>query len=193
MTLQHLQTEIDLLKEEIRSIRAKQDLSSLVLQNLTPIEEPINQEDSEFLEQLSKKPKEDKDYLVQIRLLINNNYVIETEALFDTGTDQSCILESLIPPQFFEQNKEILRGANGSKFEINFKLTNVQIQFSSLSIPNTFLLAKKLSNNVILGTPFIQKLVPYLTTNEGIIPQLLDSNALLPFSKKLTNSVLQEE
>ena len=172
----------------------KQDFNNLILQNLTRIEEPINQEDTEFLKQLSKKFKKDKDHLVQIWLLINNGYVIETEVLFDTGVDQSCILKNLVSSQFFEQNKEGLRGANWSKFEVSFKLTNVQIQLFSLSILDTFFLTKKLTNNVILGIPFIHKLIPYLITNKGIISQLLDPNALLPFFKllKLTNSILQE-
>ena len=132
--------------------------------------------------------------MVQVRLLINNNYVIETKALFDTGAYQSCIIENLVPSQFFEKTKEVLRGADGAKLEVSFKLTNVQIQFSSVLIPNSFFLAKKLTNNVILGMSFIRQLIPYLTTEEGIIPQLLDSNALLSFYKpfKLINSILQE-
>ena len=55
LTLQNLQTEIDLLKEDIRVIKTKQELDSLVLQNLA--KEPTNsntQHDTEFLNQLSK-------------------------------------------------------------------------------------------------------------------------------------------
>ena len=81
MTLQYLQTKVALLIEEIRAIKTKQELDSLVLQNLVSAKEATNpniqdKDDTEFLNQLSKKTQDDKDHLVQVQLLINNNYVI---------------------------------------------------------------------------------------------------------------------
>ena len=74
-----------------------------------------------------------QEYLVQIRLLIINNYIIETKALFDTGADQSYILENLIPNQFLEN----LRMTNHPKLVIKFKFPNIQNKFSdTFFLPN---------------------------------------------------------
>ena len=43
---------------------------------------------------------------------------------------------------------------------------------------------------MILGTTFVTKLIPYLTTEEGIIPQNYGQNALLPFSRKIIPKTL---
>ena len=42
LTLQNVQIEIDLLKKDVRAIKTKQKLNSLVLQNLVTVKEPIN-------------------------------------------------------------------------------------------------------------------------------------------------------
>ena len=97
----------------------------------------------------------DKKFLVQIKLIIYDDYILEIEVLFDTGADFSCIHEGLIPTKFFEQTKDGLQNTNGSKLDIHFQLSNVKIQFSLVSIKETFLLAKGITNNIILGTLYI--------------------------------------
>ena len=175
ITIKDLQTEITTLKREVKTIEK-------TAQSTTEEEIIKNPSQSNIISY--------KKYFVLIRLVISDNYITETEALFDTGADLNCIQEGFIPTRFFEKINESLRGANDSQLNIQFKFSNIQVQFSSVSIKETFLLAKDLTNNVILGTTFVTKLIPYLTTNEGIIPQKYGQDALLPFSRKMIQKTL---
>ena len=51
---------------------------------------------------LINKIKIQKIY-INIRVIINDDFVLDTMALFDTGVDSNCILEGLIPSKFFEK------------------------------------------------------------------------------------------
>ena len=79
-----------------------------------------------------------QDYSIQVQLLINDNYVIETTTLFDNPT------------------KKGLRGANNSQLVIRIKLSNIQNQFS-----DTFFITKYLTKHIILGTSFLNHLAPF--------------------------------
>ena len=59
-----------------------------------------------------------------------------------------------------------------------------------MSIKETFLLAKALTNSVIFSTTFVTKLISYLTIDEGIIPQNYGQDALLPFSRQTVKKTL---
>ena len=100
ITVKDLQTEIAILNKEIKTIEK------------TATEEEIINKPSQSNIIFYKK------HFVLIKLVINDNYIAETEALFDTGANLSCIQEGLIPTKFFEKTKESLRGANGSQLNI---------------------------------------------------------------------------
>jgi hypothetical protein len=97
VTIQDLQSEIALLKEEIREIKAKQELDRLVLQqlqlsansdNFKPIE--IQPRDNvEFLNYLSKVSIQ--KWHIRVTLVVNKSFALETVALFDTGAYFNCI------------------------------------------------------------------------------------------------------
>jgi len=105
-------------------------------------------------------------------------------ALFDTGADSNCILEGLIPTKFFEKTSEKLSTTNGSKLEINFKLSNAIMENQGLRINTNFLLVKILKNEVILGTPFIRALFHIQISNEGITTNYLGRKIIFNFSTK---------
>ena len=76
-------------------------------------------------------------------------------ALFDIGANLNCIQEGLVLTKYFEKTKEGLRSANGSKLQINFKLSNVCLKNGSLKVTTYFLLVKNMTRRIILGSPFI--------------------------------------
>ena len=113
ISIQNLQFEIALLKEEIRAIKEKQELNSLVLQNHATLqskslqillENSTTQDDIEFL----NHPEFLTKLLVQIKLVIWDDYILKTETLFDIGTNLSFIQEGLVPTKLFETTKEEL-------------------------------------------------------------------------------------
>ena len=81
-----------------------------------------DQEDEMFMG-LINKIKIQKFY-INIRIIIND-FVLDTMAVFDIGTDSNCILEGLVPTKFFEKTSEKLSTTNGSKLKI---ITNYQAQ-----------------------------------------------------------------
>ncbi|XLT28340.1 hypothetical protein HN873_059632, partial [Arachis hypogaea] len=104
---------------------------------------------------------------VNIRIVVKD-FVLETIALFDTGADSNCIKEDLIPTKYFEKTTERLSSIMGERLKINFKLTNAFVEKGNLRIPTNFIIAKDIKNDVVLGTPFIILLFPYLADFPGI-------------------------
>ena len=56
-----------------------------------------------------------------------------------------------------------------SKLQINYKLSNVVIYNSSFKINASFLLVKNITSKIILGSPFIQRIMPFLVMDKGIV------------------------
>lgn len=50
----------------------------------------------------------------------------ELVGLIDSGEDLNCIQEGLIPTQYYEETKESLRGANGIRLHVSYKLSNAK-------------------------------------------------------------------
>ncbi|XP_016178025.1 uncharacterized protein LOC107620369 [Arachis ipaensis] len=96
------------------------------------------------------------------------DFVLETIALFDSGADSNCIKEGLIPTKYFEKTTERLSSITGERLNIKFKLTNAFVEKGNLRIPINFIIAKDIKNDVVLGTPFIILLFPYLADFHGL-------------------------
>ncbi|KAH1254618.1 hypothetical protein GmHk_04G011030 [Glycine max] len=139
-TIQDLQTEINNLKREVKELRQQQEIHQIILfqleedsdsesANNSEENQPENLEDDMFMG-LINKIKIQKFY-INIKIIIND-FILETMALFDTGTDSNCILEGLIPAKFFEKTSEKLSTANDSKFI--FIILNMSTNFLQLNI-----------------------------------------------------------
>lgn len=120
---------------------------------------------------------------INIKIIVGE-YVLNTVALFDTGADSNCILEGLIPTKYFEETTERLSTANGSRVQINYKLSEAIIENQGFQIKTSFLLVKGLKNKVILETPFIKSLFPLQISNNGISTQYLGKQINFQFIKK---------
>nr|KJB23562.1 hypothetical protein B456_004G105400 [Gossypium raimondii] len=103
-------------------------------------------------------------YLIKINIVINNEFQLETIALFDTGADQNCIREGIIPTKYYNKTSESLKVAYGKKLKTTYKIPNAEI-----------------SNK---GTPFISLLKPYKVTNNSISTKVLNTKVEFPFVKK---------
>lgn len=93
---------------------------------------------------------------------IGNEFIIETTALFDIGADLNCIREGLIHTKYFDKTSESLKSASGDKLNIRYKLPEASIIKDKVSYKTPFLLVKNMRQNVILGTPFIQLIQPFI-------------------------------
>ncbi|KAH1192767.1 hypothetical protein GmHk_19G053922 [Glycine max] len=174
-TIQDLQTEINNLKIEL-----EEDSDSESANN-SEENQPENLEDDMFMGLINKIKIQ--NFYINIKIIIND-FVLETMALFDTGTDSNCILEGLIPTKFFEKTSEKLSTTNSSKLTINFKLSNAIIENQGLRINTNFLIVKNLKNKVILGTPFIRALFLIQISNKGITTNYLGRKIIFNFSTK---------
>ncbi|XLS55305.1 hypothetical protein HN51_005060, partial [Arachis hypogaea] len=104
---------------------------------------------------------------VNIQIVVKD-FVIETIALFDSSANSNCIKEGLIPTKYFEKTTERLNSIMGEGLNIKFKLTDAFVEKGNLRIPNNFIIAKDIKNDVVLGTPFIILLFPYLADFPGL-------------------------
>lgn len=93
---------------------------------------------------------------------------IETIALIDTGANMNCIQEGLIPTKYYHKTIEQLVSANGSQMDIQYKLPKVHICQNNVCFQTSFILVKNMTDNVILGLPFIGMIYPFTTNNIGI-------------------------
>ena len=86
-----------------------------------------------------------KKWFVAITIVINDEYHLHSMALIDTGADQNCIQEGLIPTKYYEKTSERLSAANGSKLSIKYKLTKAKVCNQGFCISTPFILVKGLS------------------------------------------------
>jgi hypothetical protein len=116
--------------------------------------------------------------------LVINDYEINVNALIDTGADLNCIQEGLIPTKYYHKTTEQLSSANGSKMSIKYKLPKVHVCQDKVCFKTSFVLVKNLTDNVILGVPFICLLYPFTTNSEGITTKPLGQQVTFKFLTK---------
>ncbi|KAK0602627.1 hypothetical protein LWI29_035373 [Acer saccharum] len=90
--------------------------------------------------------------------------------------------EALVPTKYFEKTTETLYGANKQQLNIQYKLTNAKVCNDGVCYNTSFLMVKNLSQNVILGLPFIHLISPFKVTSEGLISEYLGKEILFPFT-----------
>uniref|UniRef100_A0A7N1A7L2 Peptidase A2 domain-containing protein n=1 Tax=Kalanchoe fedtschenkoi TaxID=63787 RepID=A0A7N1A7L2_KALFE len=156
-----LKIEIDNLKDEIKMLKQlNNNLNQRVskLEDKTPSDlinpnEPLEEGFLSVINMITAFK-----FHIKIKLLINNSFMIELIALIDSGADVSVIQEGLIPTKYFEKTTHSLRHAGGEKLQIDFKIPKAYICNNKVCIPESFLLVKNITNQVILGTPFLKQI-----------------------------------
>uniref|UniRef100_A0A7N0ZWN0 Reverse transcriptase domain-containing protein n=1 Tax=Kalanchoe fedtschenkoi TaxID=63787 RepID=A0A7N0ZWN0_KALFE len=158
-----LKIEIDNLKDEIKMLKQiNNNLNQRVskLEDKTPSDlinpnEPLEEGFLSVINMITAFK-----FHIKIKLLINKSFMIELIALIDSGADVSVIQEGLIPTKYFEKTTHSLRHVGGEKLQINFKIPKAYICNNKVCIPESFLLVTNITNQVILGTPFLKQIFP---------------------------------
>ena len=157
-----------------------------IIQTLTP---QATIQDSDFINHINKVNFQ--KWFVTITMVINDEYHLNSIALIDSGADQNCIQEGLIPTKYYEKTSERLSAANGSKLNIKYKLTKAQVCNQGFCISTPFILVKGLSCPRILGTPFITTIYPFQVNNSGIQTEILGKDLQFDFIFPMTQKDVQ--
>ena len=121
--------------------------------------------------------------------LVVNDFSINAVALIDSGADQSCIKGGIVPTKYCERTKEQLVSANDEPLSIHYKLNKGYIQNNDYCFKNIFLIVDNITNDVILGTPFLTQIYPFTTNEMGIHTSIMGK----PITFKFLTSAHQKE
>lgn len=170
-----LEMEVENLKKDIQSLKKENKLIDYRVSKLENYKKETNQSttsessqskraqcfdsqvDDNFLSTLEMVISQ--KWYVKITLLIDNYFSKDLTALIDSGADLNVIQEGLIPTKYFHKTTHTLSHAGGEKLNVKYKLPKAFICIDKNYIQTSFLLTKDISNQVILGTPFIQKFI----------------------------------
>ena len=94
----------------------------------------------------------------------------------------NCIQEGIFPTQFYEKTTSRLTGAGGTKLIVNYKVSDVHIcNDQDYCYKTHLILVKDLSSPLILGTPFITKLYPFMVHDDGIRTNVFGKEIIFKF------------
>ena len=113
--------------------------------------------------------------------LVVNDFSINVVAPIDSGADQNCIKTGIVPTKFCERTREQLVSANGEPLNIRSKLNKGYIQNSNYCFKNIFLIVDNISNDVILGTPFLTQIYPFTVNETGVHTKIMGNTISFPF------------
>ncbi|KAI8572029.1 hypothetical protein RHMOL_Rhmol01G0167300 [Rhododendron molle] len=166
-TTQDLKHEVKIVKKDIKKLKESE------LENSDKNIKNGQNDKKEYYQKLYTKVK-----------LVVRDYQIEVNALIDTGADLNCIAQGLVPTMYFHKTTAILRAANNSKMDIEYKLPNAHICQNKICFQSTIVLVPDLTDNLILGTPFICLLYPFTTNEERLITKPFGQQVMFKFLTK---------
>ncbi|KAI8571492.1 hypothetical protein RHMOL_Rhmol01G0124200 [Rhododendron molle] len=166
-TVQDLKHEVKIAKKDIKKLK----------------ESEIENWDKNIKNSQNDKKEYYQKWYTKVKLVIRD-YQIEVNALIDTGADLNCIAQGLVPTMYFHKTTAILRAANNSKMDIEYKLPNAHICQDKICFQSTIVLVPDLTDNLILGTPFICLLYPFTTNEEGLFTKPFGQQVMFKFLTK---------
>lgn len=203
-SVNELRSEINLLKEEVKEVKArlyKIELDALTEQILKGTAESSkgkelahsdNEEgslspryESEVGIKMITKIRPQSSHIL-IKLVVNNDLVLNKIALLDSGADRNCIIEGLIPIKYLQKGTTKLYSATGERILINYKLSNAHICNNGICLSNDFVITKNINEEIILGIPFITQIKPYISDFDSIRTKILGKEISFPFIKTLS-------
>jgi hypothetical protein len=104
--------------------------------------------------------------------------------LVDTGADLNCIQEGLVLSRYFEKSMETLSSASGNRMQINFELNNAHVCQNKTCFHTPSVLIKNMSEQVILGMPFIAMIYPFSADLHGIKTNVMGVPINFQFASK---------
>ena len=151
-------------------------------------DEPI-QEDDQVVGIIQNYMKQ-KWYTEVMYRFIDGSY-FQHITLIDYGADVNCIREGIIPHKYFCKAAHRIRGADGGLLTVEYQIPEIYICISEVCIKTSFLLVKNLKQDVILGTPFLSLIRPFLVRNEDIQFEIMGKQVSLRFSSN-TDEILDQ-
>ncbi|PKI75105.1 hypothetical protein CRG98_004440 [Punica granatum] len=147
------QKELENLRNEVVCLRFEQQQHSLIIGELKELlteaakpsassekilmDQDKNPEETLALDQAKNDQHETltmigepspNRWLIKITLVKNHKMFIDATALFDTGADENYINEQFIPARFYEKTTESLSSVSGTKLDIKYKLSKVEVE-----------------------------------------------------------------
>lgn len=97
-----------------------------------------------------------------------NNFELKTIALFDSEADLNCIQEGLIPTKYYIKSKESLGTTSGKPLHLKYEILKAHLCQNKICFKTSFVLVKDITDEVILGVPFIALLYPFNVEYAGV-------------------------
>jgi hypothetical protein len=107
-------------------------------------------------------------WYTKVPIIVAKDYSFDAIALIDAGADLNCIQEGLVPSRYFEKSMKTLSSAIGNRMQINFELNNAHVCQKKTCFQIPSVLIKSMSEQVILGMPFIAMIYPFNANLHGI-------------------------
>ncbi|KAM3188706.1 hypothetical protein P3L10_034574 [Capsicum annuum] len=123
---------------------------------------------------------------IAVKIVINKDFVLNRVALFDTGADSNCIVKGLIPTRYLQKSTSRLYSATGEKMEIHYKLPKAHICNNGICLVNDFVITDDITEDIILGIPFVNQIRPYWSDYDGIRTTLLNRTLFFPLLRPLS-------
>ena len=119
--------------------------------------------------------------------IVFNDFSTSAVALIDSGADQNCICEGIIPAKCCERKKEQFCSANGEPLNTRYKLNKGYIQNNGYSFKNLFLTVQNITHGIILGTPLLTQIYPFQVNESSAHTKILGNQISSNFYAALHN------
>ena len=113
--------------------------------------------------------------------LVVEDISVNAIALIDSGDDLNCIKGGVIPTKYCERTNEGLSSDNGEPLHVSYKLNKGYIKNDDYCFKNTFLIVDNITNDFILGTPFLTQIYPFYVNETGVQQKLCGNPYRLNF------------
>jgi len=164
-----LQAQVFLLKTEVVSLKAKDleiEAKIAILETNKANPSIVPNLDFDISQVTFQK-------LYSVVKLVVNDFSINTVALIDSGTDQNCIKGGIILTKYCERTKEHLASANDEPLSIQYKLNKGYIQNDGYGFKNVFFIVDNITNDIIVGTPFLTQIYPFYVNETGVHTKIM--------------------
>ncbi|KAG5570746.1 hypothetical protein H5410_060512 [Solanum commersonii] len=173
-TISDLKHEINNLKEDIHRLKENNVSIKVRLDNIESLRDLGN--NSESPSSLDEETN---------NLNFMKNLYLKNDIFF--------YREGLIPSRYFHKTTHSLCSANGSKMGIEFKLPKAFISKGKQCIPQSAILVNDITNQIILGVPFINDISPLTYWNNENITGTWDKKPfILEFITKPFTRMINE-
>ncbi|KAA0039552.1 Peptidase_A3 domain-containing protein [Cucumis melo var. makuwa] len=130
-----------------------------------------------------------KKWLTKVTLKIKD-YKFEATVLIDSGADQNVIQEGIILSKYFKIARESLKEAGNNSLRINYELSKVHVCKDEVWLVHSFLLIKRLTEEVVLGTPFLTQIYPFTVSDKDLTSQKFGKKIIFEFCKPVIQRYL---